>query len=53
MAYEQGDCSALPVAIVGYSMGGMITLDYAKTYPDSLNLTPTLGSNEGRMIYSS
>ncbi len=37
MAYEQGDCSALPVAIVGYSMGGMITLDYAKMYPDSLN----------------
>lgn len=31
------NCTALPVDIVGYSMGGMIALEYAKTYPDSVN----------------
>ncbi|ABD40194.1 alpha/beta hydrolase fold protein [Methanospirillum hungatei JF-1] len=34
---EKGNGTALPVDIVGYSMGGMIALEYAKTYPDSVN----------------
>ncbi len=33
---EMGNCSDLPVDIVGYSMGGMVALEYAKTYPDSV-----------------
>ncbi|MCA1917548.1 alpha/beta hydrolase [Methanospirillum hungatei] len=35
--YENRNCSVLPVDIVGYSMGGMIALEYAKTYPVSVN----------------
>ena len=34
---DKGNCYSLPVDIVGYSMGGMIALEYAKTYPDSIN----------------
>jgi len=34
---EKGNCSSLPVDIVGYSMGGMIALEYAKSYTDLVN----------------
>lgn len=34
---DKENCSVLPVDIVGYSMGGMVALEYAKTYPDSVN----------------
>ena len=31
-----GNCSLFPVDIVGYSMGGMIALEYTNEYPDSV-----------------
>lgn len=34
---DKRNCFSLPVDILGYSMGGMIALEYAKTYPDSIN----------------
>lgn len=34
---EMGNGSDLPVDIVGYSMGGMIALEYSIRYPDSVN----------------
>ncbi len=34
---DKVNCTPLPVDIVGYSMGGMIALEYAKEYPDSVN----------------
>lgn len=33
---NKGNCYSLPVDIIGYSMGGMIALEFAKTYPDSV-----------------
>ncbi|PWR70044.1 alpha/beta fold hydrolase [Methanospirillum stamsii] len=33
---DKGRCSPLPVDIIGYSMGGMVALEYVKMYPDSV-----------------
>lgn len=37
LTFDTDNCTALQVDIVGYSMGGMIALEYAKRYPDSVN----------------
>ena len=34
---DKGRCSPLPVDIIGYSMGGMVALEYVKMYPDSVD----------------
>ncbi|NLV27330.1 MAG: alpha/beta hydrolase [Methanomicrobiales archaeon] len=41
------NCSDLPVDIVGYSMGGMVALEYAKTYPNSVNHLVLLNTDCG------
>lgn len=45
--FDLWNCSDLPVDIVGYSMGGMIALEYAIRYPDFVNSLVLLNTDCG------